>query len=158
MTELELIKVGKGDPLHYGFEEKILKIRQAFEQRVQREWDIIDGLRGKLKFPEALGSLELEYVKCGKSACNRCRHAPTHGPYWYIYQKEGGHLQKTYIGKKVDPKLIEGIKNRKANRSRRKSIRLILEEITRLERETEKKIQTVRQMQREVEAKFELIS
>ena len=157
MTNLELVKVGKSDPIHYGFEEKILKIKQAFEQRIQREWDIIDGLRGKLKFPEARGHLKSEYIRCGKQSC-KCLKGALHGPYWYIYQKEGGCLLKTYIGQIVSPQLRQGIKNRTDNRPLRKSILLMFKEISCLEREKEKRIRKVRRMQREVEAKLKLIS
>jgi hypothetical protein len=36
-----------------------------------------------------------EYVKCGKSGCNRCPH----GPYWYGYWSDKGKTRKKYIGK-----------------------------------------------------------
>ncbi len=39
------------------------------------------------------------YVRCKKPTCTRCVAAPGHGPYWYVYWREGGKLRKQYIGK-----------------------------------------------------------
>jgi hypothetical protein len=40
----------------------------------------------------------LEYVRCGKPGC-RCERGQLHGPYWYRYQRVGGRLKSTYLGK-----------------------------------------------------------
>jgi hypothetical protein len=42
-----------------------------------------------------------EYTKCNKPSCKRCSESQGHGPYWYSYQREGGKLKKTYIGKQL---------------------------------------------------------
>jgi hypothetical protein len=41
---------------------------------------------------------QLEMVKCGKLTC-RCASGYLHGPYWYAYQKQSGHLKSRYVGK-----------------------------------------------------------
>lgn len=43
----------------------------------------------------------LERVNCGKERCKKCKKAPSHGPYWYGYWREGGKLKSKYIGKEL---------------------------------------------------------
>jgi len=38
---------------------------------------------------------QCKYIKCGKSSCRSCPH----GPYWYVYWKEGGKTKCKYVGK-----------------------------------------------------------
>jgi hypothetical protein len=45
-----------------------------------------------------------ELVKCGSDSCQKCRSAPTHGPYWYVYGDVAGGTHR-YIGKTLPPKL-----------------------------------------------------
>jgi hypothetical protein len=52
----------------------------------------------KLRFEG--GFYQRELIKCGKPKCRRCRHRPAHGPYWYRYERRGGRLVSTYIGKR----------------------------------------------------------
>lgn len=41
-----------------------------------------------------------EMRRCGNPACQRCRIAPSHGPYWYAYYRdETGRLRSRYAGK-----------------------------------------------------------
>jgi len=57
-------------------------------------------------------TIRLEFVKCGKSNCSKCRenygyldHYP-HGPYYYAYWRDKnnkGKLRKKYIGE-CDPR------------------------------------------------------
>ncbi|MBV9690244.1 MAG: hypothetical protein JO202_11110 [Ktedonobacteraceae bacterium] len=42
---------------------------------------------------------QLQYRKCGKTACGTCRNGQGHGPYWYAYWREGSRLRSGYIGK-----------------------------------------------------------
>lgn len=42
---------------------------------------------------------QLQYRKCGKASCSTCRDGQGHGPYWYIYWREGTRLRSGYIGK-----------------------------------------------------------
>jgi hypothetical protein len=42
---------------------------------------------------------QLQYRKCGKPSCSRCRSSQGHGPYWYAYWRQGSRLHSTYIGK-----------------------------------------------------------
>ena len=44
----------------------------------------------------------LEKVRCGKSGCSSCPH----GPYWYVYYREGKRLRSRYIG----PELPEDVR------------------------------------------------
>lgn len=49
------------------------------------------------------GTFRLELVRCGKKTCNVCRGGPAHGPYWYVYWKDGRRTRSQYIGKKLKP-------------------------------------------------------
>lgn len=41
-------------------------------------------------------TIRVEYVKCGKEFCLRCKH----GPYYYAYWRDkSGQLKKKYIGR-----------------------------------------------------------
>ncbi len=42
---------------------------------------------------------QLQYRKCGKTACRICRSSRGHGPYWYAYWRDGSRLRSGYIGK-----------------------------------------------------------
>jgi len=42
---------------------------------------------------------QLQFRKCGHTACQTCRDGRGHGPYWYAYWREEGRLWSVYIGK-----------------------------------------------------------
>ena len=45
-------------------------------------------------------SYQLQYRRCSKPACSRCRGQKGHGPYWYAYwREEDGKVHSRYIGK-----------------------------------------------------------
>lgn len=54
---------------------------------------------------ESEGTYQRELVRCGK--CRRCKRAPAHGPYWYLYQwlpargSKPARQRSTYIGKEL---------------------------------------------------------
>jgi hypothetical protein len=51
------------------------------------------------KHAEALpkiGALCLQRVRCGKPGC-RCARGELHGPYAYLFWREGGRLRKRYV-------------------------------------------------------------
>ncbi len=45
------------------------------------------------------GTLQREYVRCGKKNCRKCAEGPAHGPYWYHYFYKNGRLTSRYVGK-----------------------------------------------------------
>ncbi|WP_376793837.1 tetratricopeptide repeat protein [Thermogemmatispora sp.] len=47
-----------------------------------------------------------QYSFCGKPQCKRCRQGRGHGPYWYAYRSEGGHITRTYIGRTLPPEAL----------------------------------------------------
>ncbi len=51
---------------------------------------------------QQFGSLTFRYetVRCGKANCTRCPH----GPYWYVYWKEGGRTRSRYVGRSLPEK------------------------------------------------------
>jgi hypothetical protein len=53
--------------------------------------------------------IELERVKCGKKACNKCASGELHGPYWYLYRPKENAPGRTseYLGKVLPEKLAE---------------------------------------------------
>ncbi len=42
------------------------------------------------------GALCPQWVRCGKTAC-RCAHGELHGPYQYLFWREGGRRRKRYV-------------------------------------------------------------
>lgn len=48
-----------------------------------------------------------EWVRCGKSRCERCKNGPSHGPYWYSYEPAGGRTQRSYLGKSTPPAVLD---------------------------------------------------
>ena len=51
-------------------------------------------------------SYRLEFVKCGKASCSKCRRGPAHGPYWYAFGRGAGRGRQKYIGKDLDPQAL----------------------------------------------------
>ena len=41
-------------------------------------------------------SLHAQWVRCGTAGC-RCRRGELHGPYHYLFWREGGRLRKRYV-------------------------------------------------------------
>jgi len=56
----------------------------------------------------------LELVRCNADSCRKCRVAPAHGPYWYLYGKRprGETEVRRYIGKTLPPKIAKGTRSR----------------------------------------------
>ena len=42
------------------------------------------------------GAVVASYKRCGKPNC-RCASGSLHGPYWYLVQRYGGRVKKTYL-------------------------------------------------------------
>lgn len=42
---------------------------------------------------------QLQYRKCGKASCSKCRNTQGHGPYWYAYWRVNSRLKSGYVGK-----------------------------------------------------------
>jgi hypothetical protein len=45
---------------------------------------------------------QLERIRCGKVGC-KCvgKNGELHGPYWYAYWRDQGHLKTCYVGKRL---------------------------------------------------------
>jgi hypothetical protein len=45
---------------------------------------------------------QLERIRCGKVGC-KCagKNGELHGPYWYAYWRDDGHLKTCYVGKRL---------------------------------------------------------
>jgi hypothetical protein len=45
---------------------------------------------------------QLERIRCGKVGC-KCagKNGELHGPYWYAYWRDHGHLKTCYVGKRL---------------------------------------------------------
>ena len=48
------------------------------------------------------GSLQQQWVRCGKTNC-RCASGQLHGPYVYFFMSMSGHLTKSYVRRKDVP-------------------------------------------------------
>lgn len=44
----------------------------------------------------SVGAVALQSVRCGKPTC-RCASGTLHGPYAYLFWREGGRLRKRYL-------------------------------------------------------------
>ena len=42
------------------------------------------------------GALCAQWKRCGSAGC-RCARGELHGPYWYVFWRERGHLRKRYV-------------------------------------------------------------
>lgn len=60
---------------------------------------------------ETEGTYQRELIKCGNARCRRCKRAPVHGPYWYLYQWQpsrrvnSGRLRSIYIGRELQRRI-----------------------------------------------------
>ena len=91
-----------------------LPLDQLSERQIQQLREIEERLRRAVQErrstapPRAItveqqfGSLTFRYetVRCGKPNCTRCPH----GPYWYVYWKEGGRTRSRYVGRTLPEK------------------------------------------------------
>ena len=56
-------------------------------------------MRDAMKSPKTLpkrGAICQQWVRCGRPGC-RCSRGDLHGPYAYLFSREGGKLRKRYI-------------------------------------------------------------
>jgi hypothetical protein len=69
----------------------------------KEEWQQIQPPRKATKpqEPQPAGSYQQQYVKCNKPNCQVCKTGPGHGPYWYLFWREGKKIRKRYIGKEL---------------------------------------------------------
>ena len=93
----------KSTPLDQLSDREIQKLREI-EERLRR---VVQERRSSLPHraitaEQQFGSHTFRYetVRCGKSNCTRCPH----GPYWYVYWKEGGRTRSRYVGRTLPQK------------------------------------------------------
>ena len=65
---------------------------------------------------------QLERTRCGKSNCRRCREGPTHGPYWYSYQRRDGRSVRSYHGRNAPEQVVQALRLAKEEEKRRQSL------------------------------------
>ena len=58
------------------------------------------------------GAVCRQWITCGKEGC-RCKKGERHGPYHYLFWREGGRLRKMYIRKGDLPAVQEDLNNRR---------------------------------------------
>lgn len=62
-----------------------------------RQTRTVAGIKVAKPSPKTLtGSLQAEYVRCGKQAC-RCARGDLHGPYWRRYFWQNGRRCRQYV-------------------------------------------------------------
>jgi hypothetical protein len=66
----------------------------------------------KLPKTPGIGSLHLEYKRCGKPTCRCCRGL-LHGPYAYLHRRDRGSQKKTYVPMASLSKAFEDIGRQK---------------------------------------------
>ena len=93
----------KPSPLSALNEKDVQPLREI-DVRLRR---VVQERRGSAPKPgvhaeQSFGSLTFRYetVRCGKTNCTRCPH----GPYWYVYWKEGGRTRSRYVGRVLPEK------------------------------------------------------
>jgi len=86
-----------------------------------------------------IGAVCEQLIRCGKPNC-RCAHGELHGPYFYMFYRDGGRLRKLYVKREYVDRLREAAETRRSNRR-------LVEKSTRLLREFKaalKEIETCR--------------
>ena len=80
--------------------EKLREIEERLRRVVQERRTTIP--QRAVTAEQQFGSLTFRYetVRCGKKNCTRCPH----GPYWYVYWKEGGRTRSRYVGRSLPQK------------------------------------------------------
>ena len=106
-------------PLDQLTERELQKLR-ATEERLRR---VVQERRATLPhravtMEQQIGSLTFRYetVRCGKANCSRCPH----GPYWYVYWKEGGRTRSRYVGRSLPARAREIYENKLRAKAERK--------------------------------------
>lgn len=74
-----------------------------------------------------IGAVCEQMIRCGKLNC-RCARGELHGPYFYMFYRDGGRLRKLYVKREYVDRLREAAEARRRNRR-------ILQKSTRLLRE-----------------------
>ena len=59
-----------------------------------------------------IGSLHLEFKRCGKPTC-RCFQGLFHGPYVYHHLREGGRQRKSYVAMAALSETFEAIERQR---------------------------------------------
>ena len=80
--------------------EKLREIEERLRRVVQERRTTLP--QRAVTAEQQFGSLTFRYetVRCGKKNCTRCPH----GPYWYVYWKEGGRTRSRYVGRSLPQK------------------------------------------------------
>jgi hypothetical protein len=76
----------------------------------------------------AIGSLHLEFKRCGRSNC-RCRRGLLHGPYLYRHWREGGRQRKKYIPMNRLGNVLLEMERERAEVARPTEVRGVLKEL-----------------------------
>lgn len=66
----------------------------------------------KLPKTPGIGSVHLEFKRCGKRACRCCRGL-LHGPYAYLHRRDHGSQRKTYVPMSSLTRTLEAIDRQK---------------------------------------------
>ncbi len=80
--------------------EQLRQIEERLRRAVQERRPSLS--QHAITTEQQFGSLTFRYetVRCGKPNCTRCPH----GPYWYVYWKEGGRTRSRYVGRTLPQK------------------------------------------------------
>lgn len=89
--ELEQIKARLEEEL-----ERRRKVHETRAPRPRSGREVIGGARSPS------GYHQLEKVRCGKASCKGCAEGPSHGPYLYLYYREGGRMRSEYANNKPE--------------------------------------------------------
>jgi hypothetical protein len=84
-------------------------LKAADLRRIKARVDELDALYTTWQDPNYLPAPQAsdghtyrqEWTRCNKPGCSSCSQLGGHGPYWYVYWREGKKLKKKYIGKEL---------------------------------------------------------
>lgn len=62
-----------------------------------------------------IGAVCEQLIRCGKPNC-RCARGELHGPYFYMFYRDGGRLKKVYVKREYVDRLREASEARRSNR------------------------------------------
>jgi hypothetical protein len=63
-----------------------------------------------------IGAICEQFIRCGKPNC-RCSRGKLHGPYFYMFYREGSRLRKVYVRREDVEKFREARESKRKNRN-----------------------------------------
>jgi hypothetical protein len=97
--------------------EQLRQIEERLRKAVQERKPTLT--QRAITAEQQFGSLTFRYetVRCGKPNCTRCPH----GPYWYVYWKDGGRTRSRYVGRTLPQKARDVVEQKQRAKLEKKT-------------------------------------